>query len=841
MHPQFKVFRFLDAFTAIQEPFTDAKLTACYKYAGLLASDADCHSLTEILTGFRDYDALPIISKGFAAIGVDSFVLGWRDVLLPNNAQAKHSAMAWISGLAELGPKTNFDPAHFEAACKNIKQAFTLSDFLERLVQGRRESEMLDEMDIHLALHGAGVTVSDEQYRELMIAACGDFEQHTQIFKNWRQYVAVYGMAAYFEVIDEVLKEYQEKTVLVKTFLSRLSSVSSKSQFDLRSFIACYPVSVNGAFQASDILLDEGSAEYRDILTALFGDFSLVFPGMREWQYLLKSLGAKWGIMFMWIVINQRERVEASVHALRREIESIPVVINGSMTTIQFTLGRFVEECVRLGDSNFELKVLLEQLAQLPDQGDIRGELRNVFAHNCMSNLDETEYERLIGSIAGGDHMSGLVVFKVFIAYLKNWGSEWNLWIVWSLVNTKEFNDEAMMMFTECIHEIGPMAEFNLLSFMNKAAKLTDNDSVFQLDRFMEALISVQGEMTIEHIEWSFKACGIPVGADELAKTLSGGSMSSTALPVFKFWASFIRRWGILWFMHASVPFFDRLETAKRSLKHFDFVLAETGNSMKLRRFIWTCQTKNGGFNVKAFLRQLATIPDGELSFDCISDALSQQHIDLSRTVLAELIQSTTGASHEEDGLRVMQQWNITVRKIGIEYYLLLFKLDGIWDVSHMDADATLAIQAFRARSRFVCSRFSVSAFVTSVRALQANWSILTFLQALVSMNGEMTSIRFQDAFQVTGLQVTLEETIHLLSKLSGNVDTALSVAVDWVETTRYAGVQNMLEADGFSNKSNRSSSSSSTSSEGWFNRVVRVVATSAESAVTAVEDLMQN
>ncbi|TPX72456.1 hypothetical protein CcCBS67573_g05872 [Chytriomyces confervae] len=867
MHPQFKVFRFLDAFTAIQEPFTDAKLTACYKYAGLVASDADCQSLTEILTGFRDYDALPIISKGFAGIGVDSFILGWRDVSVPNNTQAKHSAMAWVSGLAELGPKTNFDPAHFENECKNLKRSFTLSDFLERLVQGRRESEMLDEMDIHLALHGAGVTVSDEQYRELMIAACGDFDQHTQIFKSWRQYVAVYGMAAYFEVIGEVLKEYQEKTLLVKTFLNRLSSVSSKSQFDLRSFIACCQrynprfnlssfcdavlstpridaVSVNAAFQASDILLDEGTVEYRDILTALFGDFALAFSGMREWQYLLKNLGAKWGMMFMWIVIHQRERVEASVHALRREIESIPVVINGSMTTIRFTLGRFVEECTRLGNSKFELKILLEQLAQLPDQGDIRGELRNVFARNCISNLNEAEYERLIGSIAGGDHMSGLVVLKVFIAYLKNWGSEWNLWIVWSLVNTKEFNEEPMMMFTERVHEIGPMAEFNLLSFMNKAATVTDNDTVFLLDRFMEALISVQGEMTIEHIEWSFKACGIPARTEvyaDLAKTLSGGSMSSTALPVFTYWASFIRRWGILWFMHASVPFFDRLENAKRSLKHFDFVLAETGNSMKLRRFIWTCQTKYGGFNVKAFLRHLSTIPDGELSFDCISDALSQQHIDFSRTALTELIQSTTGASHEEDGLRVMQQWNITVRKIGIEYYILLFKLDGMRDVSHMDADAALAIQAFRARASFSCSRFSVPAFVTSVRALQANWSILTFLQALVSMTGEMTYIRFQDVFQVTGLQVTLEETTFLLSKLSGNVDTALSVAVDWVETARYAGVQNMLEADGFSNKSNRSSSSSSTSSEGWFNRVVRVVATSAESAVNAVEDLMQN
>ncbi|KAJ3009005.1 UNVERIFIED_CONTAM: hypothetical protein HDU68_002858, partial [Siphonaria sp. JEL0065] len=870
--PSFNITKFFEAFSTVQDPLTEEKLAGVFKYAGLDAPAAEYKRLSTLLIGFWSLDALRRYGVTIYSTGVSKFVTSLSQLgIAPSQEQCNHAGMAWISSMNDIGPKAKFDPAAFVNSMRAIDPVFNLESFLSKLIVAQ---EINNDADIGRVFQECGLTLSDEEYKEVMIATCGSYGSHVQIFRSWWQFIRLWGIQLYFETIEKVLAEQRAKNALVRTFLGRIFALGPNVQFNLRGFVAsckaynpdfslqvfCDRVrsisrleedSLYDAFVASGIKMDRLSIEYSELQTTLFGDYHLSMTAFRELHYLLKKLGSEWSVIYMWALVDQRQQVEESVVAFKTSIQEVKVAINGETAPLRFTMRSFIEKCKNSQGwhsdaDSFDLKMLLEKLSKLSNQGDIAGNLVSVFK-SCGIILTVNEYESLIGSISGGDYTSGLVVFKLLIDFLKRWGMEWNMWIIWSLLDDKAHNEDEMMEFMLRVREFGPEAKFDLLQFIERCESLENSwhsESSFNIEVFISELMNLHGKLTLESIEAVYRASGIRTTTEEykdLTITLTGGEFETTALPVVGYWIHFLHLWGAQWFLRASTSFFERVYESDREIERLDLALTATNNAIDLRSFSWYCETRNGGFNVATFLEGLINASD--LTHHLVLELLAEQHIDLSDAELLNLVGLLTGADGEE-GFRVLRQWILVLRTCTVKYYLFLWRLECIWKVTGVDVP--LSINAFQSRIKFIAPDFNVERFVAASDAKKAGWDVLQFVEYLVRVRGELNVSQFQEAYKVTGVEVLVDETIELLSALSGNKANAVTVAREWVFAARVSGAKALLESQNAIQEAKELKGG-----EGWFSRVVRVVATGAEtavhvvatgaeSAVHAVEDIMQ-
>ncbi|KAI8827760.1 hypothetical protein BJ741DRAFT_449454 [Chytriomyces cf. hyalinus JEL632] len=475
--PPFSVSKFLEAFSTVQGDMSEEKIVSCFKYSGADATAEDCKKLLALFSGLWSYDGLRDFSQIVRRVGVPTFLSGYREVSKPTVEQSRPSAMAWISSISDMGPKVRFDPLSFQNGCRAINPVFTMNTFLVNLAE---EEEFLGDVTIRKTLSMSGLDLTDEEFEEVMVLSCGDFESRFDVFCGWWQFIRLWGVDSYFASVEGILAEQRSKNALVMTFLSRIHGLGEDVQFNLRGFVAsckkqnadfslqqfCENVrsiprlesdSLHEAFVQSGIDLDPDSVEYKNLLETLFGDEALAMAAMREWHYILKRLGSEWSVLYMYALVEQHERVQNSVQDFKSEIQAIPVMIDGKPSQVRFTLRSFVEKCKSLKSewnsdaaADFDLKALLEKLTHISDHGNTVDTLISAFKSVGIYTTDK-EYELLIGSIAGGDYLSSLVVFQMLIVFLKKWGMEWNMWIIWSLLDDKEHDDDVLtVLFSPC-------------------------------------------------------------------------------------------------------------------------------------------------------------------------------------------------------------------------------------------------------------------------------------------------------------------------------------------------------------------------------------------------------
>ncbi|KAJ3060541.1 hypothetical protein HDU99_005874, partial [Rhizoclosmatium hyalinum] len=491
LSPSFNVFKFFEAFSTVQVPMTEEKLAASFKYAGLDTTAWEYKRLSGYLLGFFNLDALRDYSSMVLAVGTKTFVSHLSELSQPTEEQGLRAGMAWVSGINDLGPKAKFDPSGFKNSMRVVDPVFNPENFVEKFVVS---ADMASDEDLMGVFEQCGLALTAQEYRNVIVSTCGGFGFHMQIFRSWWQFVTVWGADMYFDVIDDVVDENRSKNALVMTFLGRIYALGPNVQFNLRGFVAACKLvnpdfnlqvfcdnlrsisrleedSLHEAFVASGINLDQLSVEYSELLITLFGDYTLNMTAMRELHYLLKKLGSEWALVYMWALVDQRQQVEQSVLVFKQSIQDVKVSIQGETVSLRFTMRSFIEQCKNSQSGwhsdadNFDLRNLLDKLSKLPSQGDILEGLISVFkASGIYTTM--AEYENLIGSIAGGDYTSGLVVFKMLIDFLRQWGMEWNMWIIWSLLDDKEHNEEEMMDFMMKVKEFGPEADFDLLLFI---------------------------------------------------------------------------------------------------------------------------------------------------------------------------------------------------------------------------------------------------------------------------------------------------------------------------------------------------------------------------------------
>ncbi|KAI8618553.1 hypothetical protein BC830DRAFT_1108302, partial [Chytriomyces sp. MP71] len=853
-HPSFSMLKFLDAFSSFQTLTTTEMIVSCFKYAGVLnVSFDDCRTLLFTLFGFWDLEDLSKVSKTIRSVGVKNFLQNLAHSLKATEAQARHSAMAWISSIAELGPNAHFQLEPFENACKQFYSDFNLPILFLRLATSDR---ITSERDFQHTLASIGMQVSLHQYNQIIAFLCGNLEHHLVILQRWQEFLIIFGYEHFSRIIVDVQKEQRLMSSFImvrvifsqqslgthhfwQSFLTRVDSLSINAQFNLRSFIASCTAhtsdftlqkfcdalravprldlnSVQCCFKACGIHFGVRSVEYGEIMTSLFGDHSVSFEGMQEWHYILKKLGPDWSVMYMAALADQRQKVEQSVAALRSEIETIPVLLDNRMQQIKLTFSPFIENCRRMSsDSSFSMKELLNKLSRLPERVEVAETLIGTFAA-CRILVSRQKYEWLIGSVAGNDFLSGVTVFKMLITFLKKWGMDWNMWIVWSLIDDKGANEGALMDFLLHVREIGPGMTIDCPSFLEQCEAL-GAPSNFSLETFTDSLLCGVGPITLDSVEAAFRSCGINSESSQYIDAiaaLTGSNILDSSLQVLTYWVAFIRVWGIQWFSRTSVTFFDRLKVAQMAKRRFDASLS-IENRINLRTFLWYCQIKNGGFSLNDFFSVLVPTGDG-LSSENLIMILSSQGIDITEGELQNLLGVLTGATGE-GGMRVMREWIGLMRTCTIPFYLLIWRLETVWD--SVNVDQGLAVSAFRSRVKFACPKFSVEKFISASRAIQADWDVERFLDLMVNVRGEISTSSFQQAFRDMGVVLSYEETIELLFALTG--EFSFSTAADWIYTARLVGTHTLLEAEGCLK-----------TKEDWFSRVVRVVTTGAEKVV---------
>ncbi|KAI9349010.1 hypothetical protein BDR26DRAFT_669151 [Obelidium mucronatum] len=788
--PVFDVTKFFDAISTIQGTVTEEKLGYCFKHAGIDAPASEYKRLTTVLLGFWSLDALRDYGSVVYSIGVPNFVASLSSLGSPSEEQCKHAGMAWISSLNEMGPKAKFDPVGFQNACRAIDPVFNLESFLVKLMTSK---EINDDSDIRAVFKESGLNMTDAEYNDVMIATCGSLGPQVHIFRSWWQFIRLWGIQLYFDTIDGVLAEQRTKNALVRTFLGRIYALGPNVQFNLRGFVASCKAynpefslqvfcdnlrsisrleedSLYDAFVASGITMDRSSIEYSELQTTLFGDYHLSMTAFRELHYLLKKLGSEWSVIYMWALVDQRQQVEQSVMAFKASIQDVKVAIGGQTTPLKFTMRSFIERCKNSqsgwhtdGDS-FDLKMLLEKLSKMSSEGDIAGNLISVFK-SCGIYLTVNEYENLIGSISGGDYTSGLVVFKMLIDFLKKWGIEWNMWIVWSLMDDKESNEDEMMEFILRVRELGPEAKFDLLQFIERCESLENSwhsESSFNIEVFINELLNVQGELSLASLETIYRLSGIRTTTEEyidLTTTLTGGKFETTAIPVITCWIRFLHLWGVQWFLRASTNFFERVQESDKEIERLDLALTITNNSLDLRSFVWFCETRYGGFKIAPFLEGLIIAAD--LTHSVVLDLLAEQHIELTDAELLNLVGLLTGAEGEES-FNVLHQWVLVLRTCTVKYYLFLWRLECMWKVTGVDVP--LSVKAFNSRIKFQAPEFSVDRLVSAVKVKKPDWEIEKFVGFLVQTRGELNVTMVQEAFKATGVEATFEEAVDMLS-----------------------------------------------------------------------------
>ncbi|KAJ3248039.1 hypothetical protein HDU78_002132 [Chytriomyces hyalinus] len=832
LSPPFSVSKFLEAYSTVQGDMSEEKIVACFKYSGADATAEDCKKLLALFSGLWSYDGLRDFSQIVRRVGVPTFLSGYRGVSKPTVEQSRHSAMAWISSISDMGPKVRFDPLSFQNGCRAINPVFTMNTFLVNLAD---EEEFLGDVTIRKTLSMSGLDLTDEEFEEVMVLSCGDFESRFDVFCGWWQFIRLWGVDSYFASVEGILVEQRNKNALVMTFLSRIHGLGEDVQFNLRGFVAsckkqnadfslqqfCENVrsiprlesdSLHEAFMQSGIDLDPDSVEYKNLLETLFGDEALAMAAMREWHYILKRLGSEWSVLYMYALVEQHERVQNSVQDFKYEIQAIPVMIDGKPSQVRFTLRSFVEKCKSLKSewnsdaaADFDLKGLLEKLTHISDHGNTVDTLISAFKSVGIYTTDK-EYELLIGSIAGGDYLSSLVVFQMLIVFLKKWGMEWNMWIIWSLLDDKEHDDDVLTRFVLHVHTFDPKAKFDLVKFVERCGTLENSwqaESSFDLEKFMTGLLAIEGKISLEAVEPVFRSCGIRTTLDEysdLITTLTGGDFDDIAASVLGYWISLVKLWGVQWFMRCGPSFFERFNNAQAAADKLDTALTITDNRLDVRTFEWYCQIKNGGFSLPNFLDALvqsagknSSNGNDFMTEDMLLLLLSEQGVELSNEELTNLVGVLTGADGN-DGMHIIWEWVLLLRAISVRYFMLAYQVESMW--ASVNVDTGLAIKAFHSRASYRCERFSVERFLTSVQDLKEDWDVEQFFNYLVEIHGDVSLLHFQQAFKATDVDVTSDQAMDLLATLTGDEVHALSVAQDWISTAWVVGIRTLLEAE---------------------------------------------
>ncbi|KAJ3394196.1 hypothetical protein HDU84_009516 [Entophlyctis sp. JEL0112] len=855
--PAFSIFKFLDSFSTVQKNMTEEKIHACFKFANLETSQLEEAQLMTTLLGFWDLEGLYVFAVNIRRIGVSKFLAHVGDLSTVTIDQSKHAGRIWISSINDIGPKAKFDPVGFQNSCRILDPVFSMETFLQKLAAC---DDISSESDIRRLLLECGLNLSDQDYAEIVTNTCGSVDYAVEVFRSWWLFVLVWGPGIYWETIDTVLDEHATRNALVMTFLGRVYALGANVQFDLHHFVSkcrshnrefslqkwCNCIlkitrleqdSLHEAFVLSGIDLDRRSTEYAELLVALFGDYSLHMTAMRELHYLLKKLGSEWAVIYMMAIVKQRQQVEKSVSAFKAEIKEIPMMVKGKLTTLRFTMRSFIERCKFLqsgwhSDEDFDLRGLLEKLSKTEEFGDISEKLIVTFKA-CGLNTTLQEYENLVGSIAGEDYASGLVVFKLLLKFLKKWGMEWNMWIVWSLLDDKEHNEDEMMRFMLNVKEFGKDAKFDFLGFTARCESLENSwhsgDGVFNIEVFINQMLNIQGKVSLASMEQVFRLCGIRTVSQEykdLCVTLTGGDFESTSVPVITYWVSFLKLWGVQWFLRAASIYFDQLQRCEKEIERLENSLSLLGNRLDVRTFEWICLSKNGGFKLVKFLESLVNCAD-DLSQSVINDLLANEGVDIPEAEFAELIAVLTSADGA-DGYHVINDWVAALRVCGVKYYDFMWRMQCLWLPADSEG-SKLCIRAFHSKILVVSPKFSVANLFAACQKYRSDWDIVRFVAYLADFRGELTLAEFQTAFKDTKIDVSADATLDLLADLSGDRDTALFVSREWVLAARISGAKEMVEHDLGPITDKKSQS------ESWLSRAIRVVATGAEAAVGVV------
>ncbi|KAJ3332807.1 hypothetical protein HDU76_012992 [Blyttiomyces sp. JEL0837] len=873
--PAFDVTKFFEAITS-SPSITEESVAAAFKFAGLDAPRSEYHRLVSILIGDFDLTWLGEWQLMFRRIGVFELLLGYGDVLqlsaAEREAQVSKATRAFVTSVYDHGPKAKFDIHNFQNTCRALNAGFQIEKFIENL---SIEDSDFDEIDLRRVFEVSGLRLSDAEFDEVLVSLCGDREYSLSIFRQWSQFARIWGISSFMDSIYDVLQAREENNRKMRLFLSRVNTLGGNAQFNLRGFVDACKIrspsfdlqkfcdtlaklpsveaeSLHECFTNAGLEIDPLSTDYSELLVILFGEVDVAVAAAREWRFFLRSVGVEWSVYNMWSLVDQRQRVEDAVKVLVTELNTLATQYNS-----RCTLRVFVERCSSLesgwhAQEDFDLRVFLEKLTDL--KGDVSfGSLVAVFKA-CGINTTAEEYRHIIASIGGGNYDFGIEVFKRLVPFLRNWGVEWNMWIVWALLDEKEQNEETIQDFLLQIKKLGPSARFNLLGFIERCEALENSwhSEQFNIHTFMEKLAEIEGDVTFVHLERIFKECGIRTTSEEYKQLISTlGGDYDLGLVVLNRWAQFLRLWGVEWFLRAAGNIFERHEENDGILTEFETTITTKSFKFDIRSFVWACQVKKSTFNLEELLHLLVTYK-GDIDLISFRDLLSQVGVVLTNEEYTALLITLTGTDDATQNVTILHEWILKIRHVGVRYYLFYLRTRWLWQSGEIDFQ--LAMRAFYSRIMGIegVIKFDIAAFVTAARELHSGWSLRVFIKALLSIQGEITITKIVEAFKASGIDTTPEGAKDLLATLTGTREKTTEVVEELIWHVRTIGFENVSEE--FTVETTTTTTTTevvepveekpAAPKEGWFSRVVRVVKEGAEAAGEAVvhvgEDIVE-
>ncbi|KAI9353246.1 hypothetical protein DFJ73DRAFT_332906 [Zopfochytrium polystomum] len=527
----------------------------------------------------------------------------------------------------------------------------------------------------------------------------------------------------------------------------------------------------------------------------------------------------------MWSVVDQRQQVEESVRAVLSDLK-----VAASAAGSRFTLRVFVERCksLQLGwhsGQEFDLRVFLEKLTAL--DGEVSFASLVAVFKACGINTTVEEYKLLIGSIAGESYEAGLEVFKKFVPFIRQWGVEWNMWIVWSLLDEKEENEETMLQFLSQVSKFGPSAKFDLLDFVERCESLQSSwhANTFNIQVFVGRLSSIEGEVTFEKLTDVFNASGIRTASEEYRQLISAlGGDFHNGMAVFQEWVKLIRLWGAEWFLRTSSTFFEKYEESKEAIEEYEKLLANRDQRPDLRSFVWACEAHNPAFEFSIFLVSLVSFK-GELDEAALRNILIENGIDAPEDSYVALVGLLCGGGDSASSLSNVMEWVEVIRRCGVQFYVYVMAMRWRWDASGVDKRVALNAFLARIQFRYSVSVFDISKFVRAARKIKAGWNIRSFISDLVLIRGQFTVDKAVDLFKATGLFLSPDAAKDLLFELCGNRENGVAVLEEWAGVLRFITIDEALEGVVIDDPPQIVEPKK----ESWFTRAVRAVGEGAQ------------
>ncbi|KAJ3203357.1 hypothetical protein HDU67_010239, partial [Dinochytrium kinnereticum] len=480
--PAFDLQAFLESLAedTPSSPVMEKRLQLSFEAAGLETTDSERLRLAQTLFGDASSELIHKWAETLRKVGVFEFILGYSDELPegegPSIAQAGNAAKALITTICDRGPRMKFDISGFQIACRALNPAFHYDLFLQNLSleDTGMDKTALKNIFIELTLlKKSGLTLTDAEYESVMDALCGDSEKGLTVMCEWGQYLRIWGQENFNDVIEKTLAEREKTNKLIRSFLGRIYALGGHSQFNLRGFVSACKVrnpkfdlqefcdtlsnlpqvesdTLDSCFKSSGINVDPDSTEYDDLLITLFGDMGVALAAAREWRHFLRTVGSDWSVFSMWTLLDQRQQVEEAVKQFISEVSDLTdVVTKKSGQRIRFTLRAFIEKCQNLehswrSDVDFDLRIFLDKLSALIGEATFTNIVSVL--KGCGVNTTADEYKVVIAALASGDYDTSLEIFRRFAVFLKSWGSDWNMWIIWTLLDDKEESEEALQV-----------------------------------------------------------------------------------------------------------------------------------------------------------------------------------------------------------------------------------------------------------------------------------------------------------------------------------------------------------------------------------------------------------